>query len=89
MWYDVERLEYDVSIRCANSSPHAKERRVQVEILLLGAHYDSVPGSPGANDNASGVAALLEIARMFLRASGYGRYGPITLRLMRTLVWKE
>jgi Zn-dependent M28 family amino/carboxypeptidase len=35
------------------------------EILLLGAHYDSVVGSPGANDNASGVAALLEISRMF------------------------
>jgi len=33
-------------------------------ILLLGAHYDSVPGSPGANDNASGVAALLELARL-------------------------
>ena len=34
------------------------------EIVLVGAHYDSVPGSPGANDNASGVAALIEIARM-------------------------
>ena len=33
------------------------------EIVLIGAHYDSVQGSPGANDNASGVAALLEIAR--------------------------
>jgi len=33
------------------------------EIVLLGAHYDSVAGSPGANDNASGVAALLELAR--------------------------
>jgi Zn-dependent M28 family amino/carboxypeptidase len=33
------------------------------EILLIGAHYDSVMGSPGANDNGSGVAALLEISR--------------------------
>ncbi len=33
-------------------------------IVLVGAHYDSVPGSPGANDNASGVAALLELARL-------------------------
>jgi hypothetical protein len=32
--------------------------------LLLGAHYDSVPQCPGANDNASGVAALLELARL-------------------------
>ena len=30
----------------------------------LGAHYDSVPPSPGANDNASGVAAVLEVARI-------------------------
>lgn len=34
------------------------------EIVLVGAHYDSVPGSPGANDNGSGVAALLELARL-------------------------
>lgn len=34
------------------------------EIIVLGAHYDSVAGTPGANDNASGVAALLEIARL-------------------------
>ncbi len=33
------------------------------DIVLLGAHYDTVPDSPGANDNGSGVAALLEIAR--------------------------
>ncbi len=31
--------------------------------FVLGAHYDTVQGSPGADDNASAVAALLEIAR--------------------------
>lgn len=31
--------------------------------IVVGAHYDTVRGSPGANDNASGVAALLELAR--------------------------
>lgn len=36
------------------------------EILVVGAHYDSVFGSPGANDNASGVAALLELSRRLL-----------------------
>lgn len=40
---------------------YGKERRN--EILLVGAHYDSVWLSPGADDNASGVAVLLEIAR--------------------------
>jgi hypothetical protein len=34
------------------------------EIVIVGAHYDSVLGSPGANDNASGIAALLEMARL-------------------------
>ncbi len=34
----------------------------QSEIVVIGAHYDTVGGSPGADDNASGVAALLEIA---------------------------
>jgi len=32
------------------------------ELVVIGAHYDSVPGCPGANDNGSGVAALLEVA---------------------------
>jgi Zn-dependent M28 family amino/carboxypeptidase len=32
--------------------------------LLVGAHYDTVPNTPGADDNASGVAALLEVARL-------------------------
>jgi Zn-dependent M28 family amino/carboxypeptidase len=34
------------------------------EIVVVGAHYDSVVGSPGANDNATGVAGVLELARM-------------------------
>jgi Zn-dependent M28 family amino/carboxypeptidase len=33
--------------------------------ILIGAHYDAVPGSPGADDNATGIAALLELARTF------------------------
>lgn len=33
--------------------------------ILIGAHYDAVPGTPGADDNASGVAALLELAAEF------------------------
>ena len=37
--------------------------------IYLGAHYDSVPAGPGANDNASGTALLLEIARQH-RAGG-------------------
>ena len=31
---------------------------------ILGAHYDTVAGTPGADDNASGVAVLLEVARL-------------------------
>jgi len=37
-------------------------------VVIVGAHYDSVAGTVGADDNASGVAALLELARM-LRGS--------------------
>ena len=33
--------------------------------IVVGAHYDTVQGCPGANDNATGVAAVLEIARRF------------------------
>src|SRR5262245_32249661 len=37
-------------------------------IVILGAHFDSVQGTPGADDNASGVAVLLEAARLLARA---------------------
>jgi aminopeptidase YwaD len=33
-------------------------------VVVVGAHRDTVPGSPGANDNASGVAAALEVAQV-------------------------
>lgn len=32
--------------------------------LLVGAHLDSVPGAPGGNDNASGIAVMMELARL-------------------------
>ncbi len=35
------------------------------EIVIIGAHYDTAPGTPGANDNATGVAALIELAEVF------------------------
>jgi Zn-dependent M28 family amino/carboxypeptidase len=35
------------------------------EIIVIGAHYDSVFGSPGANDNGSGAAAVLALAHRF------------------------
>src|SRR5205085_7245752 len=37
------------------------------DIIVIGAHYDSVDGSPGADDNASGAAAMLAIARALAR----------------------
>ncbi len=36
--------------------------------ILIGAHYDGVPGTPGADDNATGVVVLLELARVFAAA---------------------
>lgn len=55
---------------CQHSSLQANlivERRGSAEpdsVIELGAHYDTVAGSPGADDNGSGLGALLEIARV-------------------------
>ena len=40
-------------------------------ILIVGAHWDTYGLSPGFNDNGSGVAALLEVARVLATASCY------------------
>ena len=38
--------------------------------ILIGAHYDSIPGTPGSDDNASGVSALIATARAIGREEG-------------------
>ncbi len=50
-------------VDCANLEIVIPGEDLPTEIIVVGAHYDTVAGSPGANDNASAVAALLEIAR--------------------------
>jgi hypothetical protein len=77
--YTVTRQEFEVELR--------KVRNLEVSIagsggsgqgdIVVGAHYDSVLGAPGANDNGSGTAAVLELARL-LKSYKPGR----TLRLL-------
>ncbi len=63
--YGVTRQSYLADgERCANLEITRPGRSEETAILLIGAHYDTVPGSPGANDNGSGVAALVEISRL-------------------------
>jgi hypothetical protein len=47
------------------------------EIVVIGAHYDTVLNSPGANDNGSGVAGVLELARLLAN-----RRFPRTVKLV-------
>jgi Zn-dependent M28 family amino/carboxypeptidase len=66
--YEVGRQTYAVgNVAVANlvatlEAPPASRRRN--EIVVLGAHYDTTPTTPGADDNASAVAVLLEVARL-------------------------
>ncbi len=52
------QIWHNISIELAGKDPSLAS-----EVLILGAHFDAVPASPGADDNGSGVAALLHIAR--------------------------
>lgn len=62
------RDTYDLHGRACHNI-EAEIRGARSEMLLIGAHYDSVFGAPGANDNGSGVAALLALARRFAARS--------------------
>src|SRR6059058_4762610 len=67
--YDMQgQACHNIEVEIAGARP---------EILLIGAHYDSVFGSPGANDNGTGVAATLALARRFA-----GRKPEHTLRFV-------
>ena len=61
---NVQEIDYE-GRRVANLEVERRGSTRPQEIIVVGAHYDSVRGSPGANDNGSGVAALLELARHF------------------------
>src|SRR4051794_26970141 len=62
----VSRQEFDVEgYHCANIEAELRGATKPDEIVIIGAHYDSVDGAPGADDNASGVAALLALAKTF------------------------
>ena len=64
--YAVHKQTYTVQgIDCANLEITCTGNSRNSDVILIGAHYDSVLGSPGANDNGSGVAALLELSRLF------------------------
>lgn len=62
--YTVERQTFAVGeLACANLIAERRGHRAPEQIVVIGAHYDTVADCPGANDNASGVAALLALAQ--------------------------
>jgi Zn-dependent M28 family amino/carboxypeptidase len=64
--YQVNRQSYTaMNERCDNLEVEIRGRSRPEEIVVVGAHYDSVSGSPGANDNGSGVASVLALARVW------------------------
>ncbi len=67
--YEVVSQMYEAKgVSCENLEITRWGLSRKQQIILVGAHYDSVAGSPGADDNASGVAALLEMSRFFSSA---------------------
>jgi hypothetical protein len=76
--YTVSRQAFDADdfvggSRIVRNIEVAIEPRADVsapETLVVGAHYDSVRGAAGANDNASGAAAVIELARLLSDLEG-------------------
>ena len=59
---------HNIEAEISGSQQGAGESSSPPQIIVIGAHYDSVFGSPGANDNGSGVAAVLALAQRFASA---------------------
>ncbi len=60
--FDVMGIDYRNVI-----AKFGKARSHKQPIYVIGAHYDAMDGLPGADDNASGVAGILELARLFAK----------------------
>ena len=64
--YKVNKQEYQINNQTfTNLEVEIKGVEKPDEIVIIGGHYDTAFTSPGANDNGSGVAAVLELARRF------------------------
>src|SRR5688572_1858209 len=62
--YDVRAQPYQVAGQTVkNLEATLAGSSKKDEIVIVGAHYDTVPNCPGANDNGTGVASVLEMAR--------------------------
>lgn len=68
-----EQTFHAAGVPCRNLDATTKGFDPGVPHLLLGAHYDSAPGTPGADDNASAVAVMLALARRFSNHKGLAR----------------
>ena len=67
--YKPARQTYQAYGRdCFNLDVEIKGTKSPSEIVIIGAHYDSVVGTPGANDNGSGTAAMLFLAKHFAKS---------------------
>ncbi|MEM1169291.1 MAG: M20/M25/M40 family metallo-hydrolase [Cyanobacteria bacterium P01_H01_bin.35] len=69
-WGNVEIDKFQVGGKIhqnliLNLPSFKNNKKRELPPILIGAHYDTVPGTPGADDNATGVAVLLELAREF------------------------
>ena len=65
--YAVGRQEFSVDgrlVRNIDATIEPPAEKPDPEVIVVGAHYDSAPGTPGANDNGSGAAAVIELARL-------------------------
>ncbi|MEX2578750.1 MAG: M28 family peptidase [Verrucomicrobiales bacterium] len=64
--YKVERQTYETQgVEVRNLIAELPGRALRDEIVVVGAHYDTVPGCPGANDNGTGIAGVLALAQAF------------------------
>ncbi|HEX4149784.1 MAG TPA: M28 family peptidase [Pirellulales bacterium] len=67
--FAVERQVFDArGSRCANLIAELPGNARSDRVWIVGAHYDTVVDCPGANDNSSGVAAVLALARLWAAA---------------------
>ena len=65
--YAVGRQEFSVDgrlVRNIDATIEPPAEKLDPEVIVVGAHYDSASGTPGANDNGSGAAAVIELARL-------------------------
>lgn len=69
-----------VRLSCPINPEHPEDRSCEDNAILLNAHFDTTLGSPGATDDGSGIAVMMELIRVLSKRDWSSHKNAVVFR---------